>query len=62
MENKNIKQNELDKILSSIFVHLDPDMLICDYKDKINTNNLNNKKLEEYNILLSNINYFLRKY
>jgi len=56
-----IEQNELDKIISAILVHRNPNMLVWDYKDKINTDNHNNKKLDEYNILLSSVNYFFKK-
>jgi len=55
------KMNNLDQILSDITVHLHPEYLKLDYKDKIDTKNLDKKKLEEYYQLLTSVNFIFKK-
>jgi hypothetical protein len=53
--------NSLDQILSDITIYLHPKYLKLDYKDKIDTKNLDKKKLEEYYQLLTSVNFIFKK-
>jgi len=63
---KNMKQkfsefNELEKLRASISIHRNPDILIWDYTDKIDVKKLDSIVLDEFNIKLNDISYFLDK-
>lgn len=55
------KINNFDQILGDIVVYLRPELLKWEYKDKINTENVNKKKLVEYWRLLTHVNQFYKK-
>ena len=63
MENKENKAvfNNLEIILQTIGLHRNPDLLVWDYKNIINTKTSNNKKLDEYFLLLMSVGYFYKK-
>jgi len=61
MENKIPKINNLDQILSDIIIHIHPNYLKGDYKNKINVQSLDKKKLNEYYRLLTSISFVYKK-
>lgn len=57
---KKMKQNELEKIRAAMLAYLKPEILIWEYKDKINIKNVDKKKMNQYDKLLSDVDYFFK--
>lgn len=56
-----IVQNNLEKLLCDVVVHLSPELLKWEFKDKIDTKGIDKSKLNEYHQLLSNIDHFFKR-
>ncbi|PLX25182.1 hypothetical protein C0580_03070 [Candidatus Parcubacteria bacterium] len=53
--------NKFDQVLSSVGIHMKPDLVKANLRGKIDVAKLNQGKLKEYFKLLTSINYFYKK-